>query len=273
VPLSLDDAVAAFLLLFPPALGDLCRRFDVSSSLQQNSSLVAALIPWRLSPKYQAYEWRKRFSTHHLADETIFKPTLDAGRWSRSLRVKSHYHHALRILQFPKWLHDYMSQPNRAYCVWWESGDGTKKDQGLETTLLFSIMEQCRAKNVGHKADVRAVFVHVGALRSLHKLPALVERRSKRPEVNFYTYGTHESVPSERWGIHEIFPIGRLSFFRRPFIRSSLTPFRWYSHVYSNCFGRRSHRRFSSDYTARQAPTVGLLHTSVRPWNGRETDF
>jgi hypothetical protein len=115
-----------------------------------------------------------------------------------------------QYIQFPHNLRDYMSQPQRTYCVWWSPGDGTTAAPGLETNLLHSIMKSCRAKNVGHKADVRVVFVHIGAVKTLHKLPALAERRSKRPEIHFYTYGTHVSVPREQWGVRAIYPLGKL---------------------------------------------------------------
>jgi len=115
---------------------------------------------------------------------------------------------ALQYLEFPAGLQAYMSQPQRTYCVWWSPGDGTTASPGLETNLLNNIMKSCRAKNVRHKADVRVVFVHIGAVKTLHRLPALAERRSKRPEIHFYTYGTHVSVPREQWGIRAIYPLG-----------------------------------------------------------------
>jgi len=52
------------------------------------------------------------------------------------------------------------------------------------------------------------IFVHVGALRTLNKLPALADRRCKRPEIQFITYGSHESVKPIFWGFEQVFPVG-----------------------------------------------------------------
>jgi len=148
-------------------------------------------------------EWRKP------ADEnpTIrdFFPTNRRGHLLRRYPI---YCRGVFALKFPKWLHDHMSQPNREFCIWNDGADGYPKLPYLETRWLLSILSHCRAKDAGRKADVRVVFVHVGAMKTLYKLPALVERRSRRPEIQFFTYGTHESVSPERWGIHEIFPLG-----------------------------------------------------------------
>jgi len=202
-PLLLDDAIVGMLLVFPPTMDDLCRRFKVPAHLQQIGSLVSALLPWALPVAKRKEDSRKLY----FSDDAISSMS-SFDRREFTLKTLPTYHRAIHILRFPKWLHDYMSQPNRPYCVWWAPADGTSKEPGMETKLLLSILKQCRAKDVGHKADVRAVFVHVGALQSLHKLPALVERRSKRPEIQFYTYGTHESVSPDQWGIRGIFPLG-----------------------------------------------------------------
>lgn len=101
-----------------------------------------------------------------------------------------------------------MSLPNRTYCAWWSFEGGAEELSGLETKQLHGIMKACKAKNVGHKKDARVVFVHVGALQTLHQLPAFAERRCRRPEIHFYTYGTHMSVPRGRWGVHPIYPLG-----------------------------------------------------------------
>jgi hypothetical protein len=104
----------------------------------------------------------------------------------------------------------------KEYCVWADSVEKSPKDSGKtlpkplrhETTLLKRLLDEIRAVNVGYKADLRAVFVHVGALRTLRRLPALMERLFKRPDVRFFTYGWHERVHPHQWGVREIFPVG-----------------------------------------------------------------
>jgi hypothetical protein len=193
IPLCLDNVEVASLVIFPSNLQDLWHRFNVPPDLRQTGTFLAALVPWTMMPaEYSGFDIQNDFAKFKTPE---FKhPT------SR----------ALQYLAFPQSLRLYMLQPQRTYCVWWSPGDGTTAAPGLETTLLHSIMKSCRAKNVGHKADVRTVFVHIGAMKTLHRLPALAERRSKRPEIHFYTYGTHSSVPRDQWGVRAIYPLGKL---------------------------------------------------------------
>jgi hypothetical protein len=90
------------------------------------------------------------------------------------------------------------------YCVWPSVGERNS----LETDLLISILDRNGAKNAGFKGDVRLIFLHVGAMKSLSHLPALAEKRNKQPQIRFYTYGSHENVTPLRWQIREVFPIG-----------------------------------------------------------------
>ncbi|THH16827.1 hypothetical protein EW146_g3874 [Bondarzewia mesenterica] len=201
--------ISALLLIIPSASDALCAEFKVPSELQKSSLFVAALVPWAL-PEKQASSlriWRMPEEREPFAYLTDNAEPVVVADLARSVRSEPRYHRALHVLRFPKWLHSFMSQPGRKYCLWKMRGDGTPEE--LETQALKCILGRCAgAEDAGHKADVRVVFVHVGSLDSLHKLPALAERRKKRPEIQFFTYGTHERVPPERWGIHEIYPLG-----------------------------------------------------------------
>lgn len=186
----------------------LCNRLNVPGDFQQTEDLVAALLPWALPPSQLARESRRPLMVH-TSSHPEYHQTLPDDRWSRSIRAISLYHQALRVLKFPPALHKYIADgADRPYCAWWENGDGIRKSAGLETLMLLSIMERCRAKNVGQRGEWRIVFIHVGALATLHKFPRFAERRAKRPELQFYTYGTHESVPPKDWGVREIYPCG-----------------------------------------------------------------
>ena len=192
---------------------DLNQRFNVPSDLLRPQSLVISLLPWQLSTRQISMDWREPVSST-LRKAVSIQPTLpDFARWERSIRSKVSYHHALRLLQFPKELHDFMVREQaRTFCVWWDGGDNTniKSYAGIETNYLMSVMEQCRAGHVPTKTTTvaRVVFIHVGALKTVHKLPGLSERRGKHPSVRFYTYGTHDSVTPQFWGIREIWPCG-----------------------------------------------------------------
>ena len=177
-------------------------RLRVPLEFSQPDNLVVAILPWALSRAQLANESRSPNLESH-----ILLATLDSDRWTRSIRIKPGYQHALRILGFPEELHRYMH--DRLFCVWWSHG-ASSKNVGLETKLLHNIMEQARAKPAGYTNEARVVFVHVSALASLHKLPGLVERRSKRPHVHFYTYGSHENVFPSLWSVKEIYPCGEI---------------------------------------------------------------
>lgn len=193
IPLYLDNLEVASLLIFPSSLHPLWRRFKVPVDLQQASPFITAVIPWKMS------------TADYFASGIEESYAISTG--TKGKRPGSH---AMAFIEFPKDLRLFMSRPDRNYCVWWSSGDGTTAP-GWETNQLLKILNSCKAKNVGHKADVRVVFVHVGALRTLHKLPALAERRNKVPQLQFYTYGTHPSIPRKQWGVHEIYPLGKMA--------------------------------------------------------------
>lgn len=218
--------------------------------MQHTGGFVAAVLPWTLTPAEHT-----KYSS-----QTIFEPP----------ELKQPTSHAIKLLDFPAGLRAYMGLPGRTYCVWWSPGDGTTATPGLETNQLHAIMKSCKAKNVGHKADVRVVFVHVGALVTLHRLPALAERRSKRPEINFYTYGSHTSVPRERWGVYPIYPLGVPACFYPFIILSLIHGHRRYRHLHSRCITRGSHHHGSTHAPNIEAPLLGLLPTSFCNWNGCE---
>ena len=108
------------------------------------------------------------------------------------------------------------SMAGQDYCVWADSVEKTPKDSGKtfirplrnDTSCLLRLLDEIGAVNVGYKHDLRAVFVHVGSVSTLRKLPAFMERLVKRPDLRFFTYGWHERIHPRQWGIREIFPIG-----------------------------------------------------------------
>ena len=197
------------MLIFPPSIDDLCRLLKVPAALLEapTAPMIAALVPWELSrQEYDDARWFKLRS-----DETTrvpFDPAVATLANERSPN-NSALQRALRILNVPKSLFRFLTSSTRAYCLWYVDADGKNGDAaGVETSALRTVLSTLKAKDMGYKADVRIIFVHVGALKTLHKLPVLAERRSKQPEMRFYSYGTHESVAPERWGIRELFPIG-----------------------------------------------------------------
>lgn len=202
-------------------------------SEQRDGDLVAALIPWTMMPKeVKSASWKNSLTPSHMQkllegihdtcdilEKQPIKPStsvqLPMYRKITAIHEPS-YHLGLRILKIPKNLIDFLVIKSRPYCIWNDPSDGNctdkdkDRDPGYETSLLQTILSVHSATDVGYKTDVRLVFVHVGSMPTLHWLHALAERRGRRPDVRFYTYGTHESVPPDRWGMREIYPLGAL---------------------------------------------------------------
>ncbi|KAI0936045.1 hypothetical protein AcV5_004288 [Taiwanofungus camphoratus] len=205
----LDGIEVALVVVFPSVFADLCKLLKVPQDLADGNSLIAALVPWELThEEYKAALWQNP-RTASMKDKFMDLVLSENGRHGEhKLTSNRFYHRAIRILQFPKSLHEFMSQPNRPYCIWYSPADGTVSEPGIDTLALRAILTVCGARDVGYKADVRVIFVHVGALSTLHNLHVLAIRRYKRPDLRFYTYGAHETVPPTRWGIRDIFPLG-----------------------------------------------------------------
>ncbi|PFH54677.1 hypothetical protein AMATHDRAFT_44493 [Amanita thiersii Skay4041] len=223
LPARLDEDVIGHMLLYSPKDNDLCQEFNIPPYLRQHDSLLITLLPWSLSPKQILIDWRRPIS-YYLPSNTSIEPVFpDSSRWERSIRCKISYHHALWVLKFPKSLHDFMTQEGgRPYSTWCDGVDITKGHGGIETTYLQVVMDQCRAKhtNPRSKLFVRAIFIHVGALRTIQNFPQFTEKRMKQP-IHFYTYGTHESISPDLWGVQEIWPCGGLITFTPNAIQDS----------------------------------------------------
>ncbi|KAF8349877.1 hypothetical protein F5887DRAFT_1070130 [Amanita rubescens] len=189
IPTTLDDDIVGWLLLFSPD-SELSRKFNIPPNLRQPRSLVVSLIPWELSAKQRALDWRKPISDVLPRTNSIAQTIDESGRWERSIRTKVSYHHALRVLKFPKALHEFMTQGNgRPFCIClsWNSAE--------QETLGLNRLQELSS-------------VHVGALNNVHKMPQFLDRRANHALVQFYTYGTHESVAPSIWGVREIWPCG-----------------------------------------------------------------
>ncbi|KAI0786050.1 hypothetical protein C8Q75DRAFT_721920, partial [Abortiporus biennis] len=204
----LDDDPMSLLFVFPSRSKELCETFMVPQELREAGNLLVALVPWVLSVE----EYNKNSWLRPRSDLIPVNSRLDKGFETASDRSKITsgplYYRGLILDQIPKTVHDMMSRRAVPYCIWFQSSDGTEKEPGLETATLKQVLKKCGARDVGYKADVRAIFVHVGSLETLHKIGVVAARRNKRPELRFFAYGTHHTVPPSRWGWKEIYPIG-----------------------------------------------------------------
>ncbi|KAG1885640.1 hypothetical protein F4604DRAFT_1951840 [Suillus subluteus] len=207
LPLSLDGAELALLFVFSPSLDALCRFLRVPEHLRQdsqNTHVLVTLLPWLVSSaKYSKGTTRKR------VDETIQQLLTPGGQSKDSRRrILREAAMAIDLLSIPRELLDFMQFSNRKYCIWSFPADGAALNPGFETRQLKYVLDKTKATSVSLDGEARVIFIHVGALKTFYELSAVVTKRRDAPEVRFFTYGTHESVPSSRWGMREIFPLG-----------------------------------------------------------------
>ncbi len=177
--------------------------------LEKGNWFVAMLVPWAVHvTDYRKSSWfptrRDLYMQGGRLDPELKEKLKAAPRPTSSALFAL----GLRIHRFTASTYDFLARHPRDYCIWYTQGDGTAERPGFETQALLAVLKACKARDVGYKSDVRVIFVHVGALKTFNTLVALGMRRSKRPEVRIYAYGTHETVPPDRWGLREIYPIG-----------------------------------------------------------------
>jgi hypothetical protein len=207
--LSVAGDPVGLLLLIPARSDSTCKQLHVSAHIR-SGQLVAALLPWTLSrdacTKLIPSQPSREPAFPGRIGDLLNLGDPEPGKHRRKLTPA--IRRAVEILKVPQVLHEVLSSGRRPYCIWY-SGDGTSGRPGLETASLRLVLGHYGARDAGYKADVRLVFVHVGALATLHQLEALADRRKKQPEVQFYLYGTHDIVPRERWGIRPVYPLGK----------------------------------------------------------------
>ncbi|KAI0702474.1 hypothetical protein BC835DRAFT_1320860 [Cytidiella melzeri] len=207
----LDNDRVGLLVIFPPAITEICTLFRVPDYLSAQSTLLAALVPWSLT----ADEYVNNTSLQPLDNirmtgqlDPDLQKVLSTNRQTLRLLQRPLFAQGLRIHKFTVEIYDFLTRSPRSYCMWHSPPEGKLDDSKYETSLLVAVLDACGAKNKGYKSDVRVIFVHVGALSTLGKLPALAMRKCKQQDMRIYSFGTHSTVPPNRWGLREIYPIG-----------------------------------------------------------------
>lgn len=206
VAVEMDGHTTAHIILFPPQMHALMTAFQVPPEPRNQGALIAGLFPYK---KQQAKQWQAPYVP--LASAGSLARIDNKDSLTRTIKSNPAIALAVRILQYPDWLHEYMASStlDRPYCIWAEGGDLTTRKEGLETTFLRSILQTCpRAQDVGHKAATKAIFIHIGSFKTLWKFGGFMERRRVETNIMFVTYGTHEDIHPSRWGMREVFPIG-----------------------------------------------------------------
>ncbi|KAG6896041.1 hypothetical protein C0992_010727 [Termitomyces sp. T32_za158] len=209
LPISLDGFLIGHTVFFHPDTISETSRLMIPLDIPKDIGLAAALVLWTLSKSQLSGQSRCiNYTNQYLSSKTDMEPLLeDRSLWLRSIMTKPHYHRGLRILQFPRMLFEYLCENvyERTYSVWYEGADGTRKRPGIETCALYCILEECGCKR-SRTQEARIVFIHLGAIKYLHKLPGFLDICSTSFSVRLYSYGSHETIPRGLWGIHEIYP-------------------------------------------------------------------
>lgn len=203
----------AEMIVFPAANKELCERLNIPLSYKSADCLLVALMPWHVPPS--------KYSLRHLRPDelrdTSFELEIQEIRKEyTNLALKPHIETAIRMLGFDFPFVKFL--PMRKFCVWSRQVDPEPTEKGRnfsklrpETKALLDVLSFLKARNVGYDdLDARIIFVHVGSVRNIQKLPNMVSRRANKPEVQFITYGTHESVKPSLWGFREIYPLGKI---------------------------------------------------------------
>lgn len=208
-----DFGHVAEMIVFPVE-SELSGLLGVPLSLSNHAMCIVALVPWVVPPS--SYVPLGKYPSEKVERRSI-EVINECSNALMPTRATSQLVTDFKLLAFPEWLVQMVR--NKPYCVWARSVEPTPKDYGKifskdlrpETTALFNVLTALGASNVGYRQDLRFIFVHVGAMDTLNALEALPERRCKRPEIRFFTYGRHSFVKPHLWGVHEIYPLGNLN--------------------------------------------------------------
>ncbi|EJD04314.1 uncharacterized protein FOMMEDRAFT_167526 [Fomitiporia mediterranea MF3/22] len=201
----------AEVIVFPSTDKDMCERLDLSLRYKSADCLLLALMPWHIPPSKYNILYLK---PDELRDSE-FEKELDLIRRDYPLVTsRPGLEDAFRILGFDLSFVKFL--PSRDYCIWTHQVESRPIQRGRripgmrpETKALLDVLSFFKANNVGYDIlDARIVFVHVGSVRSIRKLPGITQRRFETPEVRFVTYGSHENVKPSLWGFREIYPLG-----------------------------------------------------------------
>lgn len=198
--LSLDYSEVAALVMFPAAFLPLIKLLQVPDDQIVEGSLQVVLIPFSIPLPTLV-----KIGHKPIQDVQTLSPSL--GKY-HFLHKKPTIFQAIVCLGFPTSLLEFLDSPNRTYAIWFSLSDCGQSTSGLETAHLQLILGATKATPSNVKDDVRVVFIHVGSISKIQALPSVVIKLSEFPETQFFTYGTHHSVDSQRWGVHEIFPLG-----------------------------------------------------------------
>jgi hypothetical protein len=254
VPAVWDDKVIGYLLLFSATAHVLVQYLGFPQEMLRPDCLMAALLftkdidghhHKRHFPRFDPVNYTKRPKPIHPEDP----------------EKETAYQLGVRIIRLPLDVQKYADTHTSA--VWFERMPGDVKDNDtkhLENVLMKSTLV------VPTSASAQTVFVHIAALKNIHNLPHLAQRRL-RPDIRFCLYGTDPALPRCRWGFREIYLLGKPSTTSMACISLTLTNRRCCDLHTGRARPRRMER--PEDHpTDSCPPSVGMLPHASSPRHG-----
>ncbi|KAI9572746.1 hypothetical protein HD554DRAFT_2285215, partial [Boletus coccyginus] len=203
IPLLLDGAEVALLIVFPGAQQGLTKALQVPEDLLSGTPLVVVLLPLLVSAMTSTNTAGQR------SINTVIQSSLNSQNVlvPYELPQEAMLYQAMSLLCFPKTLLDFLNNPStsRTYCIW------PLPDQSLpelDTVMLQCILKSTEAVLAKLDEDVRVVFISNQHLEMLHTMPSLVTKLANSSEIQFWTYGYSASLAYQRWRLQEIYPLG-----------------------------------------------------------------
>lgn len=201
------------------------QSLESPKSILPSTSLFSDTEVDRYSDDSEMHDAHEALSHQVLSTESSAKPPTPTDRqWFAELQLPSEAEQAIRVLQYPEWMHQHItSSPEAYYAIWCDGGDEHDTDYDpvaaeAETELLVSILDHFPPSRVDLESytgsdlssRLRAVFIHVRGLKRLSAIPNLMELR-RQPYTVFVTYGTDHDhgVDPSQWAFKEIFPMGK----------------------------------------------------------------
>lgn len=197
-PLFVGDGKAATMSVFPACFQYLWDQLGVPPRSRQEHDLLVAI-------GFQIYEPTRgalgEVMESYSSDWNV-SGKADVLTESRALECSR----ALHALGFPDSLFKRIAHKDCA--IFTTLAD--KESPGPDTIALNRVLRNapgCKIVPV-LDGDARFIFIHVAAWSLLHRLVGLVDRRRRRQDVQFYTYGSDPTVEPKHWRVHEVFPLG-----------------------------------------------------------------
>ncbi|EEB97290.1 hypothetical protein MPER_03428 [Moniliophthora perniciosa FA553] len=184
---ELDGMYAANIIVAPSNIRALLQRLSVPLDLNNDAPLFAVLATWALPREKRAEDWRLPFKDRlHLAEQmkaldTEQDPAFRSAMWDEGGEErKPNLRMAVRILRYPKWMHDHMGLGNeRQYCIWppHAQRDATMEMEVLDLTTIMKEYQNAEYKDLT-ETNVRVVFIHSRARKTIENIQNLIEWRA-----------------------------------------------------------------------------------------------